>query len=186
MNAKKFSTWMIVGAIVLMILGIVAIFLPQHTGVALAILLGIFAVVDGIIKTVTAARAGGAPGRRATLTVGILGIIAGLVTVIVPIAGLTAFAWAVGIWLVIRGVLDLIMAFRTNHISGAPKVMLVISGILWLVVAAVVFSAPLATATVFVVFAGFVAVAIGVFTLFGGVLLRGVDTTWLNSEHVRR
>lgn len=185
MNAKKFSTWMIIGAIVLMVLGIIAIAWPGHTANALVILFGIIAIVDGIIKTYTGAKApSGASGRVASIVVGVLGIVAGLLTVIMPIIGIAVFAWAVGVWLIIRGVLDLVMAFGRNLITGAAKVVLVITGILWILVAFMVLSAPALAATVFIIFAGVVAVAIGVFTLFGGILLRGADATW--GQHQRQ
>jgi uncharacterized membrane protein HdeD (DUF308 family) len=168
---------MIIGGIVVLAFGFLAIFWPQVVANAFVVVFGLYAIVDGILKTVMAAKAKGAPGRGMVMTMGILGILAGLSLALIPAIGIAVVMTIIGIWLLLRGLVDIVSSFTDRLGFGASRWMLILSGVLWIIVGIIVMCFPVFTASVFTIFMGVIAAAVGVVTIFLGILLRGVETT---------
>ncbi len=99
--------------LVAVIFGILALALPGLTLVALVLLYGAYALVDGIFALVAAIRG---TGRRWLLLVeGVLSIIAGLVTFAWP--GITALVllYIIAFWAIFTGVLRIVMAISLRR-----------------------------------------------------------------------
>ena len=93
--------------------GLVAFFYPGITLVTLVLLYGAYALVDGVFAVVAAVRGKEGVGPRWWLAlVGVLGIVAGLVTYLYP--GLTTLVLltVIGIWALLYGITEIIGAIR--------------------------------------------------------------------------
>ncbi len=84
------------------------------TAGALAILLGIYWVVSGIIRTVDAIADHTTPARGWTIFGGVLSVIAGAVVFIWPGISLLTLVWVLGIWLVIWGIVIIATSFSVR------------------------------------------------------------------------
>jgi uncharacterized membrane protein HdeD (DUF308 family) len=150
--------------VVAVLFAILTFVLPGLTLAALVLLFGIYALIDGIFALISAVRAAHGHGRwGAFLLEGIVGVLAGLVTLAAPALTLTFLIYVVAAWAVITGVLEIAAAIRLRrHVPG--EWLLILTGIVSIVFGAIVFAAP----TV-----GAIAIAfwLGVYALIFGVLL---------------
>ncbi|HKB31541.1 MAG TPA: DUF308 domain-containing protein, partial [Streptosporangiaceae bacterium] len=85
------------------------------TVVALALLLGIFWIVNGAIETFAALSHRQMQNRGWTAFTGILSIVAGVVVLAYPGLSLLGLAIVLGVWLVVFGVMEIIAAFRVRR-----------------------------------------------------------------------
>jgi uncharacterized membrane protein HdeD (DUF308 family) len=103
----------LVRGLVAIAFGLVAFFYPGVTLVMLVLLYGVYALVDGVFAVIAAVRGKEGMGPRWWLAlVGVLGIIAGLVTYFWP--GLTALVLltVIGVWALLYGITEIIGAIR--------------------------------------------------------------------------
>jgi uncharacterized membrane protein HdeD (DUF308 family) len=91
--------------------GVVVLVQPNISLVTLAVIAGIFLLVDGIYD-VGVAIAQRVEGRGLLAIIGVLSAIAGIILIRHPIESVVAIALLVGIWLVCIGVVRLISAFE--------------------------------------------------------------------------
>jgi uncharacterized membrane protein HdeD (DUF308 family) len=108
----KSAGWIMIAAgAISIVAGVLAIAYPDITLLVLAIFTGVNLIVLSALSLVDAFRSDPAGGSRAlSATVGVLGIIAGLVVLRRPGETLLVLVLAIGIWLVISG---LVHFFRT-------------------------------------------------------------------------
>ena len=90
--------------------GVIVLAQPDISLATLAVIAGIFLLVDGIYDIVVAIAEGG-EGRGMLALVGVLSAIVGILLIRHPIGSVAAVALLVGIWLVCIGVVRLIRAF---------------------------------------------------------------------------
>lgn len=86
--------------------------------VALALLLGIFWVVNGFAEIFNALAHRDSPHRGWRGFTGVLSILAGVVVLAYPGISLVTLALVLGIWLIIYGVMEIGMAFRVRSALG--------------------------------------------------------------------
>ena len=104
--------WLVVLVGVLSIVaGVIILFEPGSSLATLAVIAGIFLLVDGIYDVVVAI-AERVEGRGLLAVIGVLSAIAGIILIRHPIESVVAIALLVGIWLVCIGVVRLISAFE--------------------------------------------------------------------------
>ena len=99
--------------IVAIAFGLVGFFYPEATLLTFILFYGVFAIVDGVFAVVSAVRGKEGMGPRWWLAlVGVLGIVAGLLTYAWP--GLTALALltVIGVWALLYGVSEIVGAIR--------------------------------------------------------------------------
>jgi uncharacterized membrane protein HdeD (DUF308 family) len=119
--------------------GLVALFLPGPTLVALVLLFGAYALLDGILALIVAISGRGERGFGSLLFEGIFGIGAGLVTFFYP--GITALALlaVIATWAIVTGVMAIISAIALRkEMTGewalaASGVLSVIFGVLLII-----------------------------------------------------
>ena len=99
------------------IIGLFLIRRTFETVATLAVLLGIFWVVGGLIEFVEAYSRKGAPGRGIRIVMGLLGFAAGVVTLFIPGLTLVVLATVMGIWLIFYGVLQVFAAFAIRKLT---------------------------------------------------------------------
>jgi uncharacterized membrane protein HdeD (DUF308 family) len=120
------------GALTLLF-GIIALLWPGITVLALALLFGAFALVDGVSFLVSALRqqrdGEGWRGWLPSLVGGLLAIAAAVITVLAP--GITALALAVlaGLLLICVGVVEVVLAIRLRTVIRG-EVFLALAGVL--------------------------------------------------------
>src|SRR5438477_8466674 len=114
--------------------GVIAFVLPGHALLALVLLWGAWAFIDGVFAMVAALRAAERHARwGALLLEGVVGIAAGIFTFAWP--GMTAIAllYLVAAWAIVTGILEIVAAVRLRRLiegewllglSGAASVLL--------------------------------------------------------------
>jgi uncharacterized membrane protein HdeD (DUF308 family) len=143
------------------VFGLLALFWPPTAFVALVLVFGAYAIVDGIFNLVAAVRAPHTGRRWGPLVFeGIVSLIVGVITLLWP--GISAFALVMFIaaWSIVTGIAEVIAAIRLRkQIRG--EWLLALSGILSLVLGVLLFLAPAAGALVLTIWIGAYAVVFG-------------------------
>lgn len=124
---KSLRSGLLIRSILAVLFGIIAMAWPVGTAVTLVIMWGIYALVDGVAFLGLGFSL--PAGRALNLIMGALGIVAGLIAIFRPISSMVALAWVMGIWLIARGIVEVIGAFSDDD-QGNSKWMLALSGVL--------------------------------------------------------
>ena len=98
------------------IIGLWAVRHAVITLVALAVFLGIFWVVNGLIDIFAAVSHREMPDRGWSILMGVLSIIAGLIVLAFPGLTLLGLAVILGIWLLVFGIMEIMGAFRLRKL----------------------------------------------------------------------
>ena len=101
---------------------IVGLYALRHiliTVAALALLLGIFWIVNGAVETFTALSHRGMQGRGWTIFMGLLSVVAGVVVLVYPAISLATLAIVLGFWLLVYGIMEIVLAFRLRSVGHA-------------------------------------------------------------------
>ena len=107
-----------------LIIGLYALRHVLVTLLALALLLGIFWVINGAVELFAALSHREMPHRAWTGVLGILSVLAGIVLLVYPGISLTVLALIVSIWLLLFGFMEISVAFRVRsaiHRPAAPE-----------------------------------------------------------------
>ena len=95
-----------------LIIGLYAVRHVLLTIIALALLLGIFWIVNGVIEIFTAGSHREMHGRGWRVAMGILSIIAGIIVLATPAISLVVLVVVLSIWLIMFGVLEVSLGLR--------------------------------------------------------------------------
>jgi uncharacterized membrane protein HdeD (DUF308 family) len=151
--------------IILLFLGVVAIVLPPIATVAVEIIVGWLLLVSGIVGLIATFRMRKAPGFAWSLFSAVLGMVAGVVLLRWPLSGAVSLTLILTVFLVMEGITSILFALEhKRELSGRWGVMLV-SGIIDLVLAGMIFAGLPGTA------AWAIGLLIGVNLVFGGSAL---------------
>jgi uncharacterized membrane protein HdeD (DUF308 family) len=93
--------------------GVIVLIKPDNSLKAITVVIGIFILLDGIMQVYMGLRHRVENSTMVAL-IGVLDLIIGIILIRHPIAGVTAVAILIGIWLAAAGVLRLIVAFETQ------------------------------------------------------------------------
>ncbi|OZE83731.1 hypothetical protein CH304_08635 [Rhodococcus sp. 15-649-1-2] len=118
--------WWLLGGVVSLVAGIVAFVWPGITALAAVFVIGIWAIMGGILEIAGSIRlrkvAGTSPGAShwgMLLFAGIVELLFGLVLVFSPVSGILSIVWLIGVFAVLFGVLFVVSAFQVR--SAAKK-----------------------------------------------------------------
>jgi|SRR5690348_4169633 uncharacterized membrane protein HdeD (DUF308 family) len=92
--------------------GLVAFVLPGATAIVLTLMIGVWAIVTGVLEVVAAVHLHRAHGEWLLIANGVLSVLFGLFLVVVPAFGLLTLVWIIGGYAVVFGVIMLVLAFR--------------------------------------------------------------------------
>jgi uncharacterized membrane protein HdeD (DUF308 family) len=152
----------LIEGIVLVILGLLAIIIPPIATIAVTIFLGWLFLISGIVGLVTTFWARHAPGFWWSLLSAVLAIAAGIVLLGWPVPGAVSLTLLLIAFFIIEGVLSILYAFEhKKELSGRWGWML-ISGIIDLILAAIIWGGLPGTA------AWALGLLVGINMLFGG------------------
>jgi uncharacterized membrane protein HdeD (DUF308 family) len=110
-RALTWGWWLalLIGALSI-VAGIIVVLKPSNSLSTLAVIFGIFILIDGIFEIVGAIF-GDTESRGLLAVIGTLSVIAGVLLIRHPLGGVRAVALLLGIWLIAAGVVRLISAF---------------------------------------------------------------------------
>jgi len=112
------TRWMIaLLGLVSVIVGILFLRHTEQTVTTLAFLLGLFWVIGGIIEFFTAYSDHGSDTRIFRVVMGLLAFAAGVVTLVWPNLTLATLGVILGIWLILYGLLELVLAFQLRRLA---------------------------------------------------------------------
>jgi uncharacterized membrane protein HdeD (DUF308 family) len=99
---------------------VIGLWALRHIDIALSVLalfLGIYWIIDGVVETFTAISTPDIPGRGWVVVSGLFAILFGLILLVWPKPSLLVLAVILGIFLLLFGVLQLLIAFGLRHAS---------------------------------------------------------------------
>ncbi|MCZ4125156.1 HdeD family acid-resistance protein [Streptomyces sp. H39-S7] len=100
----------LLAAVLYVLAGVLCLRNPLQTIAALSLIVGTVWLVSGLLTLYTAIIAKDLAHRGVLLTVGILGIVAGVVVLALPAESAHALTRLLGLWLVLLGLADLVLA----------------------------------------------------------------------------
>ena len=151
--------------IVLLILGILAIVVPEIATIAAAVFIGWLILLSGVVGLVATFRMRNAPGFWWSLLSAFLGVAAGIVLLAWPLSGAFSLTVILTIFLVLEGVASIFFALEHKRELSGRWGMMLFSGVVDLVLAAMIFTGLPATA------AWAIGLLIGINMVFGGSAL---------------
>lgn len=104
--------------IINIVIGVIAIFAPGFTSVLAIYLVGIFAIIAGILQIAEGliaprgAQTLGASNRWLLVIAGVWALIIGVLIVLFPGAGILALLWLIGIFLIVLGIFNIASGIR--------------------------------------------------------------------------
>jgi uncharacterized membrane protein HdeD (DUF308 family) len=162
---QKHSMAFIVEGIILVILGMLAMFVPLFATITVTIILGWIFLASGIMGLITTFRGRQAPGFWWSLVSALIAVAVGLILLAEPITGAVSLTFVLIVFFVVEGVASIMYALEhRRELSGRWEWMLV-SGIIDLVLAGIIFAGLPGAA------AWALGLLVGVNMVFGGVAL---------------
>ncbi|MEU5210041.1 DUF308 domain-containing protein [Streptomyces sp. NPDC020742] len=98
-------------ALVAILAGVLCLRHPLQTIAALSLIVGLYWVFAGFLTVFVAIADRELAHRGLTFVAGALGVVAGIVVLCFPVESAVALAWLLGLWLVVLGILELVVAF---------------------------------------------------------------------------
>ncbi len=111
---------MIAAAVVLLILGILALWNPAGFVLTITFLIGIWIFLMGLFQIFAGIAGRSMPYWWLTLIVGIIGVLAGLYIMMQPVAGAIVILWVLGIYAIVFGIERIVMAFYPAPATAGP------------------------------------------------------------------
>ena len=110
-----------------LIFGLLALLWPGLAGIALVLLFGAYAFVDGIFSLVASIRAAESHERWIAFAIeGLIGLIIAAITFFDPLITAIALYWLIAIWAVLTGIFELVAAVQLRAL--VPQEFLLIIG----------------------------------------------------------
>jgi uncharacterized membrane protein HdeD (DUF308 family) len=155
----------LVEGIVLVLLGLAAITLPLIATIALTIIIGWLFLISGIVGLITTFWMRHAPGFWWSLLSAVVGIGAGIVLLAWPISGSISLTLVLIAFFVVEGIVTIMYAIDHRGQSSARWGWMLVSGVVDLILAAIIFSGLPGTAL------WALGLLVGINLLFGGSAL---------------
>ena len=173
MNTSNWITLLVNGLIALL-LGLLALFVPEESILTVSRYFGLVILIAGVVILLTTLRKGKKAGYYMLMLVeSIAAMVIGLVILFYTRETLSVFSILVGLWALIIGILQLILANRILKGLTAGRIMM-FNGAISLVFGAMMLFNPFGTLVVFTKLAGVFALAIGLVLLYLSFSVRGV------------
>ncbi len=121
MSALLAQNWWVIAlrGVFAILFGLIALFMPGVTILALVLLFAAYMLVDGVLAIVAAVRAARRHERWGWMILeGVVDLIAGGIAVVWPLITVIAFVYLMGVWAIVSGALLFIAGFRLNLEHG--------------------------------------------------------------------
>jgi len=110
--------WVMAYGVLLLLAALIVLLNPLVAGVATGLILGVMLVVYGAAAIVAGWTSFSTRARWTELLLGALALLAGIFAIVDPVAGALSLVWAIGVWLVIAGALQITFALKARHDRG--------------------------------------------------------------------
>lgn len=133
-TARQVWYWPVLRGVLAIIFGIVALSWPDKTAAVIIWVVGIFAVVDGVVEIVEGIRRRGTGNGTAVLvTMGVLSLAVGVVLLVWPGKTAIVLTWIVGFWAVVYGLFQTVASLDLRKVPGSGWGWGVVAGLLGIV-----------------------------------------------------
>jgi uncharacterized membrane protein HdeD (DUF308 family) len=110
--------WLVIGGIAGLAIGVLTIFSPGTTAVALVLLIAVWAIATGVGEVVSAYTMRAVIDREWLLALsGAISVVFGVFLLVAPGSGVLAVLWLIGYYAIFAGVMYLAMAFRLRGLG---------------------------------------------------------------------
>jgi uncharacterized membrane protein HdeD (DUF308 family) len=157
--------WFLIEGIILLLLGFAAIAIPPLATFAVEILIGWLLLASGVVGLFTTLRMRNAPGFWWSLLSALVGIAAGVVLLAWPVSGAVSLTLILTVFLFLEGFASIMIALEHRHGFAARWAMLLLSGIVDIILAGIIFAGLPGTA------AWAIGLLVGINLVFGGTAL---------------
>lgn len=164
--------WSVVRGAAAVIFGVIAFVAPIATAFALALVIGLFAIIDGIVDIVDAIRHRGSAGMVSRIVLGAVSIVFGLIVLLWPGLSLEVLVVIVGIWAIVAGILQIVVSVGHRGASGSGWVWGLVAGILTVLFGVLVMIRPGTGLITLIWILGVYALMFGIALIILGVQLR--------------
>ena len=179
MFTKLFRNWwhFAVRGVLAIVFGVLALIWPDSTKLALVLLFGAFAFVDGIFAVTTGIAARGYFERWwAILLEGIAGIVIGVLTFFWPNITALVLLYFIAAWAVTTGIFEIVAAIEFRKVISGEWVM-ILAGLLSVLLGILLFVFPSAGMVSVVWLIGIYAMGAGIISMIFAFRLRGLGHT---------
>jgi len=107
-----------ISGVVGIVLGIVCFQSVEDRVSLLVLFIGIWWILSGLMQLITSAGGRGEPSDGFGIFLGLLGILAGIVVLVWPIGSLSVLVVVAGIWLLVLGLVQILVAFRVRSLAN--------------------------------------------------------------------
>jgi uncharacterized membrane protein HdeD (DUF308 family) len=159
------------------VLGALAIFLPLFATITITIILGWIFLASGIIGLITTFGARGVPGFWWSLASALIAIGVGLILLAQPIAGALSLTLVLIVFFIVEGVAGIMYALEHRREMSGRWEWILLSGIIDLVLAAIIFAGLPGTA------AWALGLLVGINMIMGGMALVAIAIHARSSAH---
>jgi uncharacterized membrane protein HdeD (DUF308 family) len=157
--------WLVIRGVVAIVFGILAIAWPKTTAIALVLLWGFWALVEGIGCLVQAFQRQSGGNRLWLGVIGVISLLAAFFAIFSPAMTAVTLTWILGIWLIVRGLFEVFAAFGSDLLM--PRWLLLLSAALSIVIG-ILFAANPGSAAIGI------AVLLGIMALLWGAVFVAV------------
>lgn len=164
-SIRKHRTLFLIQGIVMVILGLIAVAIPQIATLATSIFVGWLFIIGGFIRLIATFQSRSAPGFWWSILIGVLAIVVGYIIVANPLEGVLTLTMALIILFLIEGVFQIIAGVEFRKALASSWVWLVFSGIVDIALAVLIFAGWPDTA------AWAIGLLVGINLLFAGIAL---------------
>jgi len=170
--ARKIWIFAIIRGVLGILFGLIALFAPIATALVLAIVIGIYALVDGVFDIVEAIRHRGSSSMVFRIVLGVVSILFGIVVLIWPGMSLGILVIMVGIWAIIIGVLQIVSSVGHRAVPNSGWVWGIVGGALAILFGVLVLVWPGTGLVTIIWIIGIWAIVWGIVLIVLGVQLR--------------
>lgn len=169
------SWWLyVLRGIAAIIFGVLAFVSPSATLLALVLVFGIYALVDGVLAVIASFLMREAVNRWwVVLLEGLAGIIAGVIALVYPQITALALLFVIAFWAIFTGIMEIIAAIQLRR-EMSNEWALLLGGILSLILGVILLVFPSAGAVGLIWAIGSYAVLFGVLMLYLAFRVRGI------------
>jgi uncharacterized membrane protein HdeD (DUF308 family) len=155
----------LIEGILLFILGLFAIVIPNVATLAVEVFIGWVLLLSGVVGLISTFRMRSAPGFGWSLLSAVIAIAAGVILLAWPLSGVVSLTLVLTAFLTIEGVASIMMALTHRHGFSARWALLLVSGLIDLFLAGMIFLGLPGTA------AWAIGLLVGINMVFGGSAL---------------
>ena len=162
---RRHRRWYMVEGVVLIVLGVLAILLPQIATLATTVLVGWLFVIGGAVRVAAGFSRRDTPGCWLAVLTGILAVVLGFVLHFQPFAGALTLTMVLVALFIIQGVMSIAIALQFRRALAGNGAFMILSGIVDLLLAAIILSGWPGTA------AWAIGLIVGINLVFVGIAL---------------